>query len=1641
MRLLAAVLLALSAAVLGRGAEERLPDTLVWMPMGDSITEGERDMGHPDRGDAATRGGYRYQLWRQLTEAGQPVRCVGFRTGHQGTEEVADNPAWAWHCGIYGGLIRPVSGNQYGAHRFNAESALEHAGHPDVITLMLGINDLSFLPSDDAAGIEAVFAGWVELASRLADLRPHSQVLVSTLLPVVPGNKSDGRFGPFNALIRAAAEAKSAPFDRPNVRLADVCRQAFGDAFDATLYKADGVHPNEQGSIRVAAAWREAFAEAIRALNAAPPAIVHLHNGVAGEVRVRLNRPAGAFVGGTLALTGGPTLTGGRLDPKDPRVLVFPCDRAFRNGEVSAATLVCGGLRAEADAAAIELLGSGAEANVPEMFREGFVRLSATDLATGARTAGEALPGAIARVGYYLELKRPGLPAQFVWVSMDARAFGNDPAQTGIPAAGGPARKAIVERLAVFGNRGNFAKSVTGGRGVIEFSPYTYTAADQPGFPAEAHAGAFGWNDTLASGGGLWGCMQVARIREGAAGDWTDPAAEMLFAYNGFLGADPGAEEIGIGSFSTHRDNLGNQIDAVYDWTHLSRLTRYVAYAPDAYERRVLEVWAEPQAPGQAEGPWALWTDFSDAASGASLPPQTAFDVGGVDAAAWRLGLGGGQAEGKALRTGGGAAPTLTFGGRALGVGYDSADALTVVAVVRGVPWREADGKPLIHVGDGTTGVGCALRVADGRPTLAGTWGNGVWGSCNVFPPADALDGEGSVCVAFTTGTRPVRMTVFPCEGGTPAWTAVTGLQGTGLGADRICFGNFVGATAGGLDFALERVAVFRGEASDAAIVAFARDGMARCGVDAVCTRFDAARTRLGLDTGALALAPVGSRAALTLPEDGAADWVAVWEALVDWPEACPPALTLSVLGNRLLATVRRAEANLTVLPMGDSITHGSSNGANWRRPLFDGFAADAWSVRSAGFWENLYSDALAAANAPALPECRRHNGISGQRIHTGGNRAGYLEGVANFLDAAGHPDVITLLIGTNDAGGDPAAAFAQWRALVRRLVALRPNAWVIVSPIIATRGQTEEDYKADAFRPAYNEAILSLFDVSERTVEADGAAVPCVLGVPNAAGRAAFGETAKVRLASMLDAIGFAERGAANPWFLDNVHPNQAGYNRMAAVWRAAIEQIAAREEGLREPLAVVAAWSPEGDCARVAVALNHNVVPDGLRLTVAGQEAEGLTLSEDGRVLTGALPQPLAAGREVALRLTARRAGQTAAETAEAAFAPAGLGAKANIPEAEGYIRVRWTPEGLRSAAVRDEAEAALDKDTVPDFDRVAYYLELARPGGPVRTVWVSAAAAPGALPLGLPDAVLQADLSDAHVFGNAFPEAAGPAACFVAFAPGSAGSADGAAGLPDGLAGWYDWNDTLNAAGAYGIFQFWLRTAEAATPATLLFAYNRWGSDSGEDEVLIGDLATHSSGRTPSVNGVFLDEFAEAFTFGAYAVRNLEIWVRPTPPPKPNGAADDASAYSPAAAATLTRVNGNVVPSAVRALGNGRPLDAAATSEALACLDGIAHADGEGGVEVCYDFAVTDLTFDGGRLAVAAALRAPAGASFVPGTTFRLRSVSDDRVLGVSEAVGPDGRSITITAPQETEGGLFRVEACRSASPLAAEAAQGG
>ena len=550
------------------------------------------------------------------------------------------------------------------------------------------------------------------------------------------------------------------------------------------------------------------------------------------------------------------------------------------------------------------------------------------------------------------------------------------------------------------------------------------------------------------------------------------------------------------------------------------------------------------------------------------------------------------------------------------------------------------------------------------------------------------------------------------------------------------------------------------------------------------------------------------------------------------------------------------------------------------RQMLLDAFAAAGRNVRSAGFWEDLYSVELAAANAPTLPACRRHNGISGQRISTAGNRAGYLQGIDNFLDAAGHPDVITLLIGTNDAGEEPGVAFDRWLTLVRRLIAKRPDAWVLVATIPATRGQTAADYAADPFRPAYNDAIAALFDREERLLAVAGQEVPCVLGTLNASGRAAFGDGARIRFVDLRAALGFAGEGGANPLFLDDLHPNQAGHDRWAAVWAAAVEALPL--EG--RTLTVRDAFAPEGNLSRVSVVLGRNIRLADASLAVDGVPATGLTLSEDGRTLTGLLPTPLAPGGEATLAVTAVPAGDDVAQTVTRTFVPVGRGAAGNVAEADGYVRVRWAPQGLpRAVASRGEAQAALVGAEIPPHDRVAWYFALARPGGPVRYVWVSADAE--ALPEGifdLPAVASQMPLADARISSNILPE--GSADCFAAFCPGSAGSADGTPALPAGLPGWYDWNDTLNVSGAYGLLQLWRRTPTEPLPAEPLFTYGRWTSDSGADEFLIGPLATHSSGRTPSLNGVFLDDFAPAFAAGAYTVRDFELWGRPTVPDAP-------------------------------------------------------------------------------------------------------------------------------------------------------------
>ncbi len=627
---------------------QALPYQITWMPMGDSITEGETYMGPAtDAADYTPRsdgrdGGYRYQLWKYLEAGNQDTLSVGYRSGHQGTDEATANPDWAWHCGLYGGIVNPIS--YAGAQNFNVEASYEHVGYPEVVTLMLGINDLSYI--DNAGGTESdVYAAWKTLVNKLAKNRPHTKIVVSTLFPLTSTNESHSRAPVFNEALRADAEAGTGPFENKNVIFADVNQWAFNGEFQADCFKpTDGLHPNLKGSKIFAQAFRLGVLKALDAIRKDAMAITQVHNAITGKIAVRFNKPIKTLTSANLTLSGTDvqgatvtlTLAKGALDATDKYVVMFDTTETLIGGTYTATftgaltdalDIEHTNLSLTADGAKMDIVGSGAEANVEASFLSGFKRISTTTLTdndnyNGAGpaaenvTTGEAVAQPIARVGYYVELKRPGKPAQFVWVSMDAEAFDRNAMKVGIPTATTGAHKAIVTKLSVYGNRGNFEKSVTNGRGIVEFTPWSWTANDQTGYVNEARGGHFGWNDTLETAAGtLKGCMQVAHILEGQDGSWREPAAETLFAFNHF-NTDT-QTDLGIGSFAPMWNNSGSsKFNGMYDWTEFSSKSGYTNYFPSAYQVKTIEVWVEPMEmptwTGALDGDWknaANWAD------------------------------------------------------------------------------------------------------------------------------------------------------------------------------------------------------------------------------------------------------------------------------------------------------------------------------------------------------------------------------------------------------------------------------------------------------------------------------------------------------------------------------------------------------------------------------------------------------------------------------------------------------------------------------------------------------------------------------------------------------------------------------------------------------------------------------------------------------------------------------------------------------------------------------------------------------------------------------------------------------------------------------------------------------------------------
>jgi len=240
------------------------------------------------------------------------------------------------------------------------------------------------------------------------------------------------------------------------------------------------------------------------------------------------------------------------------------------------------------------------------------------------------------------------------------------------------------------------------------------------------------------------------------------------------------------------------------------------------------------------------------------------------------------------------------------------------------------------------------------------------------------------------------------------------------------------------------------------------------------------------------------------------------------------------------LAVLPAAAAPPAVMPLGDSITYGRGNGVDipggYRGPLF-----------SAIFGVGDYVDFVGAASGNASTVLTtagetHHNGyrsafldqlqanLAGVAPIAGGatnNEGGYWLTGTEAGRAPVFPDAILLLGGVNDIAGTGnvpvATALARLDTLLGEIFTLRPQTAVFVSNLTPLTGTPGATYGAKAAE--FN------------------AGIPAVLAPYAAAGRG-------VTLVDMHAALN----DPATDITADGVHPTQAGYDKMATTWAAAL-------------------------------------------------------------------------------------------------------------------------------------------------------------------------------------------------------------------------------------------------------------------------------------------------------------------------------------------------------------------------------------------------------------------------------------------------------------------------------------------------------
>ena len=217
------------------------------------------------------------------------------------------------------------------------------------------------------------------------------------------------------------------------------------------------------------------------------------------------------------------------------------------------------------------------------------------------------------------------------------------------------------------------------------------------------------------------------------------------------------------------------------------------------------------------------------------------------------------------------------------------------------------------------------------------------------------------------------------------------------------------------------------------------------------------------------------------------------------------------------------------IMPVGDSITLGVPVAGGYRAPLYRLLTNAGYNVDFVG---------TQTGNGSALLPDPQHEGYGGWRIRQVDSI------ILSAFNAVPAPDIILLLLGTNDYGGNDETAQATNRleALIVKMATARPNARIIVANLLVRN-------------EPFNTQIQTNFNPF----------LPGICERQRALGRRVF-------FNDLRSAVPLSDMP-------DNLHPNQLGYNKMATNWFAAIKAVLEAEAGPNAIAAEADAYVRDGE------------------------------------------------------------------------------------------------------------------------------------------------------------------------------------------------------------------------------------------------------------------------------------------------------------------------------------------------------------------------------------------------------------------------------------------------------------------------------